>query len=407
MKTILRLAWRNIWRNKRRTLITASSITFALFFALIMRAFQIGSYAHLIDNMVQSYTGYIQIHQKGYWNDKTIDNSFEADKGLIDKISDIPNVTALIPRLEYFALASEGQKTKGVAVCGTDPVAETKLTRLSKKIIAGKYLEKGDSTAMVAEGLANYLILKVGDTLVLIGNGYHGTSAAEKYIISGILHFPTPSLNNQLVYLNLETAQNFFSAPGRITSLALNIKNINCLTAINQQVNTIVSSDDYEVLDWKIMLGDWVSMIKMKQGSSFILLSILYMVVAFGIFGTLMMMVSERIREFGMMIALGMKKIKIAGVVMIEMLFLSFIGIISGITISLPIILYYYHHPLHLVGQTAKTMIDYDIEPVMPVALQSDYFINQCLVILIIVSLALIYPFVRIIRLKLIEALRR
>jgi len=407
MKTFLRLAWRNIWRNKRRTIITASSIAFALFFALVMRAFQIGSYAHLIDNMVQSYTGYIQIHQKGYWNDKTIDNSFEEDKGMIDKISHIPNVTALIPRLEYFALASEGQKTKGVAVCGTNPAAETKLTRLSKKIIAGKYLEQGDTTAMIAEGLAGYLNLKVGDTLVLIGQGYHGASAAEKFIVSGILHFPTPGLNNQMVYLNLETAQNFFSAPDRITSLALNIKNINCLTAINKQVNTIVPSAAYEVLDWKIMLSDWVEMIQLKQGSAFILLSILYLVVAFGIFGTLMMMVSERTREFGMMIALGMKKIQIAGVVMIEMFFLSLIGILSGISISLPVILYYHHHPLHLVGQAAKTMIDYDIEPVMPIALQSDYFINQCLVIMIIVLLALIYPFVRILRLKLIEALRR
>ena len=407
MKTFLRLAWRNIWRNKRRTIITASSIAFALFFALVMRAFQIGSYAHLIDNMVQSYTGYIQIHQKGYWNDKTIDNSFEADKGMIDKIGQIPNITTLIPRLEYFALASEEQKTKGVAVCGIDPQAETKLTKLSKKIVAGKYLDKADTTAMVAEGLAKYLNLKIGDTLVLIGQGYHGVSAAEKFVISGILHFPTPGLNNQMVYLNLGTAQNFFSAPDRITSLALNLRDLNDMPVIKQQLQAIVRSDKYEVLDWKIMLGDWVEMIQMKQGSAFILLSILYMVVAFGIFGTLMMMVSERTREFGMMIALGMKKIKITAVVIIELFFLSLIGIFSGITISLPIILYYYHHPLHLVGQAAKTMIDYDIEPVMPVALQPDYFINQCLVILIIICLALVYPFVRILRLKLIEALRR
>lgn len=407
MKTFLRLAWRNIWRNKRRTIITASSIAFALLFSILMRSFQIGSYGHMIDNMVQSYTGYIQIHQKGYWNDRTIDNSFESDQEMIKKIAGLQNITALIPRLEYFALASEGQKTKGVAVCGIVPESETKLTKLSDKIISGRYLEQTDTTVMIAEGLARYLNMKIGDTLVLIGQGYHGVSAAEKFVISGVLHFASPALNNQMVYLSLAVAQNFFSAPNRLTSLAINLKDFNDLQATKKQLLAIVPSDKYEVLDWKIMLGELVEFIQLKQGSTYILLSILYLVVAFGIFGTLMMMVSERTREFGMMLALGMKKIHIAMVVMIEMIFLSFIGILSGISLSLPIILYYYHHPLHLVGEAAKTMIELDIEPVMPVALRSDFIINQCLVILIIVFLALIYPFVRIIRLKLIEALRR
>ena len=216
---------------------------------------------------------------------------------------------------------------------------------------------------------------------MLIGQGYHGANAAEKFVVSGLLHFPTPGLNNQMIYLNLAVAQNFYSAPNRITSLAINLKNLNDMPTVQQKLNAMLPSDKYEVLDWKIMLGNLVEMVQMKQGSSIILLSILYLVVAFGIFGTLMMMVSERIREFGMMLALGMKKIKIAGVILFEMLFLSFIGVFSGILLSLPVILHFYNHPIHLVGSAAKAMIDYGIEPIMPVAIQSNYFINQCLVI--------------------------
>ena len=165
---LLILAWRNIWRNKRRTIITASSIAFALVFSLVMRGFQIGSYTLMIDNMVQTYTGYIQIQAKGYWDDKTIDNSFEQDAAMMQKVAHTPGVTALIPRLESFALASEGQKTKGVAVCGIEPVVENKLTRLTNKITKGRYLNTSDQGVLIAEGLAKYLKLEVNDTFVMI-----------------------------------------------------------------------------------------------------------------------------------------------------------------------------------------------------------------------------------------------
>ncbi|MDH3321353.1 MAG: hypothetical protein OEM04_00095, partial [Flavobacteriaceae bacterium] len=154
---ILKIAWRNIWRNKRRTLITVASIMFALFFAIIMRGFQRGSYAKMKENAVESYTGYIQIHKKGYWEDKQINNVFSLDKTIIDQLASDERVHVVIPRLESFALASSGVSTKGVAVMGISPEKEDKMTKIKSYLQDGTFIDAADNAILIAEGLAAFL----------------------------------------------------------------------------------------------------------------------------------------------------------------------------------------------------------------------------------------------------------
>ncbi|MDH5400322.1 MAG: ABC transporter permease, partial [Cyclobacteriaceae bacterium] len=134
-----KLAWRNIWRNKRRTLITVSAIAFAVFFSSVMKSMQLGSYARMIDNVTRFYTGYIQIHTNGYWDDKTLDNSFENVPGLLEEVTDRKFVQVAAPRLESFTLASFGQQTKGALLLGVDPDLEHRLTSVKDKLVDGQY----------------------------------------------------------------------------------------------------------------------------------------------------------------------------------------------------------------------------------------------------------------------------
>ena len=154
---MIKLAWRNLWRNKRRTLITTASVLFAVFFAILMRSMQLGTYANYINNYVKSYTGYIQVHKKGYWEDKDFNKSMTYNNLLIEKLSKVSNITAIVPRLESFALASYSRQTKGVIVAGIVPVNENKLTGLSKKLIRGKFIEDHDKGLLVAQNLAKFL----------------------------------------------------------------------------------------------------------------------------------------------------------------------------------------------------------------------------------------------------------
>jgi len=187
MNTLIKMAWRNIWRNKRRTILTMFSIFLAVFLSLITRSMQIGSYANMIDNAVKFSTGYIQIHKSGYWENKSINETFAYTEEIKNHISSMENVTFFIPRLESFALISSGEKTKGSLVIGTDPELENELNNYSEKIIKGNYLEKNDRSVLVAEKLAEYLNVSVNDTLVMLGQGYHGITAANQYPVKGII----------------------------------------------------------------------------------------------------------------------------------------------------------------------------------------------------------------------------
>ena len=399
------LAWRNIWRNKRRTLITAASVLFALLFALIMRSMQIGTYARMIDNLVQAYTGYIQVQKKDYWENKDINQSFAVNDSLIREISTIGNVSAVVPRLEYFALASFGLQTKGTALIGINPEKEEKFTNLTKWLRKGKYLSPGDSGVLVASKLANYLKVTVGDTIVLLGQGFHGVSAAGKFPVRGILRFPSPDLDGQMIYMSLGMCQEFFSAGDQVTSLSVNLHNPENLGETKRTIDDIIKPRNLVTMRWEEMLIETVQHIKADNASGIIMLAILYLVVAFGVFGTVVMMTSERTREFGIMVSIGMKKSKLAFVTLLEMMMIGTLGILSGILGSFPIIGYYYLNPIYYGGEFGAVIENYGIEPKLYFALQPDFYIAQSLVVAIIVFCAACYPVIRILRLDETKAL--
>ena len=406
MKTILKLAWRNIWRNKRRTLITVASIMFALFFAIIMRGFQIGSYAKMKENAIESYSGYLQVHKNGYWEDKNINNIFSIDKETIANFETDSRVIQIIPRLESFALASSGESTKGVAVIGVSPDKEDKMTKIRSYIQEGEFIDKDDKAILVAADLAKFLKIRVGDTLVLFSSGYHGQTAAGLYPVKGILKLPTPEMNRGTVYLPIAEAQSFFSTGDQFTALVFDLYNIDDVGGVEEMVKNSLDKDQYEVMGWEIMNKELLQMIESDNAGGVIMVAILYMVIAFGIFGTVLMMTNERIREFSVMISIGMQKRKLALVVVIELFFLTFLAVIAGILISLPVMIYYVYNPIKFTGEALDAMKDFNFEPVMPISMDPQIFLFQAISISIISLIAMSYPAIKIMKLDVVNGLR-
>lgn len=405
MKEYIKIAWRNLWRNKRRTLLTIASVLFALFLALIMRSMQLGSYASMVESAVKSSTGYIQVHEKGYWDDKSIDNTFETSDSLDQIIKSNKNVTGIIPRLESFALLSSGKQTKGVPVIGTIPDIEDDISGLKKRVIDGEYLGENDNAVLIAEGLAQYLKVGVGDTVVILGQGYHGMTAAGAWPVKGIIRFVQPDINNTMTYIPLRLAQELYSSPGRLTSLSIMLNDPGKMRQTRSELVKLLP-ENLEVMNWDEMLTEMVNAIEGDNISGQFMLSILYLVVGFGILGTILMSTMERRKEFGIMVAVGMRRTRLAIIVFIETLIISIIGIVAGIATSLPLILYLYHHPLPLTGEAAQAMIEYNMEPVMPFLLEPGYFLNQSLVVIIITLVTLLYPMTVIGRFKIVSAIK-
>jgi ABC-type lipoprotein release transport system permease subunit len=403
----LRLAWRNIWRNRRRTLLTAASVFLAIFLALIVRSLQIGWFDNLSDIVIQSYSGHIQIHKKGYWDDRDINNSMVFNDSVLAVVKSVKNVDKTVPRLEYFALSSFGKQTKGVMLAGTDPAREDALTKLSARVVRGRYLEARGNGILVSQGLASFLGLTAGDTLVLIGQGFHGVSAAGKYPVTGIVHFPSPVLDNQMVYMNLPTAQEFFSADDRITSLSITLKDREEINSTRDALQLRVDGGKFEVMRWDEMMVEIMQQLKVKTAGGKIIIAILYMIVGFGVFGTVIMMTNERTREFGVIVSVGMQKTRLAFILVLEMILIGLTGLLSGVAAAMPIILYFKFNPIHVWGSMAQAFISYGIEPLMPLALKADFIISNVITVILIVSVTCIYPVRRIFKLNVAEALHK
>jgi len=405
MSTYIKLAWRNLWRNKKRTLIAAASVFFAVVLALMMRSMQTGYYDYMIDASVRMYTGYIQVHGKDYWEKKSLDESMVLDQKHLTELKSTAGVNLIVPRFETYSLISYGNKTKVVQVTGINPELENQLTDLKNKLVSGKFLDDSSKGIMLAEGLAEILKVGVGDSVVIYGQGYHGVTAAAQIPIIGIVKFTLPELNKSFTYLSLPYAQWLFSAPERLTSLSIMLDIPKDLDRVKSDIRKVFDSK-YEVMDWEELSPELVQSIQIDNASGIIMLGILYIVIAFGIFGTIMMMTAERVKEFGILISVGMKKWKLGLVTLYETLFVSFIGVFSGAIISIPILLYFRANPIPLTGESAEAILAFGFEPVLPFAIYPGMFFAQIWTVLAIAMISAIYPIIYIRKLQPVEALR-
>lgn len=401
MKTLIKLAWRNIWRNKRRSFISIGSVLFAVLFAIMADSFERGTYEIAIKNMVEFSTGYIQIQDVLYEEEPSIDNILLYDEDLKDVLRNFEaDIAYTVPRLQSFVLAAGDTKTRGALVIGIDPEKELKLNDLDDRIIKGNFIKNDSEGVVIAEGLSKTLGLSVGDSLVLIGQGFQGVNAAGIFPIQGIVELTIPDMNNNAIYMPLPEAQYLFGGYDRLSSLILMPNNPRHTNRIAEQLNNELDEEWYRALTWEEMLEDMLRMMAIDRAGSRMVAYILYIVIAFGLFGTILTMTLERIKEFRMLISIGMKRLQLATICLFESIFLSLIGVIIGVFITFPIALYFNINPIPLTGDMVELMDDFGFEPIVPTSIAPDIFITEALTVFMIALVIGIYPIYKVYKLK-------
>jgi len=399
MTTNLKLAWRNIWRNKRRTLITVASIFFGVLLSTLMTSLQEGTYSKMIENVVGFYSGYIQVHHPDFWEDKTIENTFTPSDTLINILENESGVTMYAPRLESFTLLSFKNNTKGVALIGIDPEKENQITKLSHWVEKGHYLTANDNGILVPINIAKNLGVDVGDTLVLMSQGFHGASAAALFPVKAILKFPAPTMNNLGVFIDIRAAQAFYSAPDKYTSMVLMVSDNSKVKHIRHSLQSKIKSH-LKLMTWDEMDPLTNNMIKADREQNMITKAILFVLIGFGIFGTVIMMMAERRKELGVMVAIGMQKSKLGKIIFFETTLIGMVGVLIGFVVSLPLIAWLVYHPIPLTGETAKVYEQYGFEAAMYFSAHWTVFTQQVLIIFAMTMTVFIYPLVKIVRIK-------
>ena len=402
---LINLAWRNIWRNKRRAIITSLSIVASLFFVLFMRQMQLWSYDYNIKNMVSNYVGYIQITDSTYIDEKIIDNSIDVSSIQTALITSLEHVSGVYPRMQSGALVSTGIKSKFAGIMGIRPETDNEVLKLQRKLTEGDLLSENDSDILITEKMAKYYQVHVGDTLVLIGQGFQGYSAAGLYNIKGIIRFSTGDLSNML-FMTLSESQRFLSAPNRFTHYLINIDDSKHLNKVSNEVKALLQNKSVKARTWEEVLPGLKQGLELDSNSGLLIVGILYMIVAFGMFGTIIMLYNERLFEFGILNAIGMHKKTLILVTQIELTLLALIGIVVGNLISLPVLLHFNANPIELKGNTAKGMMEQGFEPYLGTGLYPEVFVNNSLLILFISFLASLYIVTKLWKLNPLEAMR-
>jgi len=331
-----KIAWRNIWRNPRRTTVILMAIIIGVWSMIFLGALMRGIEDGMVKNGIKTLTGHIQIHRVGYRNDPVVENSL-TDMTIVKSALDrhLPSGAQWSLRVKVSAIVSNARHSSAVTLVGIDPVREAGISFIGNAVTTGRYLNSGDEFGIViGQALADKFETKLGRKLIIMSQDTGRDIASRAFRIIGVFNAEMKATEEFFVFITQSAAQEMLKLPGGISEVSIVLENDN---AVNQVITALKSSlpaDDYEVLSWKELLPLLTTYLKMYNEFIAIWYLVVFIAMSFGIVNTTLMAVFERIREFGLLKSLGMKPLYIVKEVLTESFILLLVGAIMGNLLS-------------------------------------------------------------------------
>lgn len=331
-----RLAWRSIWRNRRRTIITVSSIAMGLAVAVFFIAMADGVYAQLVDDVARMQAGHVTLEHPGYRQAANVSFWVKDATVLQLRVAAMDGVAFTKRLIVGQAIARSAASTVGVLLTGVEPSVESQHSPLARHMVKGAYLADGDDAeAVIGRDMATRLNLDVGKKLVLTTNDVDGNLVDELCRIKGIFESGSTDIDGHFVQLPISFAHRIFRLPeGAATQIGVVLQRPEDQTAVMREIRTVVGGQDVVVRPWQEVQSQVASYIRLDQGSNWIFQALLIMLVLFTIFNTVLMSVLERQREFAMLLALGTRPADLRWQVFLETLYLAVFGCAVGVALG-------------------------------------------------------------------------
>lgn len=407
MKLLITLAWRNLWRNKRRTLITISAVIFATWFVIVMRGIQLGTFEYNITFSLNLFSGYVQLQQPEYHDNPSLQKYFRFDDALRRMLDDDTRVRGYAPRVYADGLLSFGDNSQGTAIFGIDPKVERRVTRLVGQLKEGRLLSSADAAeVVVGQTMLANLRAKVGDEIVVLAHGFDGTLGNAKYRIVGTVKTGLGDFDRSAVFMGIDALQELVSMPGKVNVVAVALHDLRDVESFTDDMNARIDTAAVRALPWQTVMPDLKQGIDLDNYSGILYLGILLVIVAFGILNTVLMSVTERFKEFGILLAVGMPQRKLVLLVLLETVFITLIGIVIGNLLGYLVNWYFSVSPIRFTGEFAGIYEEYGFLPVMHAVIRISSFINSSLSVLFISIISALYPLRRVSKLEALKGIR-
>ena len=408
MGIVLRLAWRNLWRHKRRTWLTASAIAFVTLLMVFLITLQLGSYDMMVDSSLRIFTGQMQVQRAGYLDKPQIRTVIPDAEGLAQRLRREPALQGIgiATRAQAFALASSGTRSYGVQVVGVEPQDEPRVSTIPHLIKSGRYLSAASAQeAVLGVALAANLNIKVGDDLTLLGSAKDGSVAATIVPVVGVFESGARDLDRAIVELPLHTFQDVFGMGTDAHAIALLAPHLAQVPAMHAAIARLLpATPTLVVLDWDRLIPGLKQLIQADWTIDWFVYVALILVVTLSILNTFIMSVLERTREFGIMLALGATPLRIGTLVFAETALLALIGLGIGIGLGFGIAAYLSVYGITYPG-LKEIMGQFGLPGMIYPKLSAKAILIGPAVILGFVLVAALYPALRVRKLQPVEAI--
>ena len=406
---IVNFAWRNIWRSRRRTIITVIAISFSLMLVQGFHNLAFGVYAQMVDSGVRSGSGHIAVYRGDYASSR--DDRLFWDKGsLQEEIAALDGVKAALPRTYLPALAQSSRESRGILLTGIDPAAENDINPLLKKIEATELIRSLDGRdALIGIRLLNELKLKVGNKFVVTAQGPDGELVSELFRIRGVIESKIREVDNSLVMVGRQRAARMTGGVDAVHELAIILENPDLEKKLLPIISELLPKDSgLAAISWEVAMSNLANAIKLDYASQKFIFLIIVLIVTIGVVNTLLMSVMERIREFGVILAVGATPGRLRMMVIAEAFMIGLIAMILGNILGSLLTWY-----LADVGIDLRKFVSDSMEvggvvfdPIMRATWDYAYMAQMSLYVLVLSVVASLYPATKAARIEPARAMR-
>jgi ABC-type lipoprotein release transport system permease subunit len=412
---LMTLAWRNLWRHRRRTLITLSSIAIGFAMAVFSIGIGDGSHNSMIRNAIKLGEGHLAVQPRGY-QEAPANHKFLADGGALQAELEGLNIAgSLAPRITLQVLASTANNSVGAALEGMSIDSDPRGAMLQPKLVAGAWIEPGDDRGiLIGDGMARKLKVKVGGKVVLMAGKQGGDSQAQLGRVRGIFDSHVDELDDFLVLSDILFARYFLEGEGGdpqrqpVTRFGLLLDDPESMAHWKTVINTAVGDEQVAVLDWHEMMPDLVQFIVIDDVGNYVFLMLILIMVVFGILNTVLMSVLERTREFGLLRALGLGRVHLLMLVFCESILLSLLAVVVGWIVGGGTHWWFSRHGLDFSAMMGgdTTIMGTFIDPVVYTELSQGRVVQLTVIVFVATLASGIYPALKAARVTPVEALR-
>lgn len=401
MKTLLMIAWRNVWRNKLRSSIVIASVVLGIWSGLFIMAMVSGMNDQRLSSFINTNLSHIQIHNAGFQENFDKKDTIIGSNTLLKEIDTMSHVTAYTKRLVLQGMASTAHGNYGVKIMGIFPDEEKNVTDISEKLVQGTYLYKlKRNPIIIGEKLANKLGVKVNSKVVLNFQDSNNNTVSTGFRVEGIFKTINSSFDEENVFVKYDDLAPLVSLSGKYHEIAILCDNITETETVKSQIKTNNSVESWDQLSPELGYAQ-----ETMSNFIYIFMGIILLALAFGIVNTMLMAVLERKREIGMLLSVGMDKRKVFTMIILETLFLAFIAALLGVLLSIWTIEYFGRNGINL-SAVAKGLESLGMGARVFTKLPFAMYVDITLMTLSVALIAAIIPARRALKLNPAEAVK-